>query len=111
MGPWPAYILSAAALGLFLFLALAAAARRIAPADLEDQRHALLDPRPALGRRLARPPVEQHAQRLAQRLLRAPWPRAGSQAMDSQLVIQFVEQHLLEPFAARGALSRALASA
>ena len=31
MGPWPAYILSAAALGLLLFLALAAAARRIAP--------------------------------------------------------------------------------
>jgi len=31
MGPWPAYIVSAAALGLFLFLALAASARLITP--------------------------------------------------------------------------------
>jgi len=31
MGPWPLYILAAAALGLVLFLALAALARRVAP--------------------------------------------------------------------------------
>jgi hypothetical protein len=31
MGPWPAYILVAAAAGLLLFLALAACARQIAP--------------------------------------------------------------------------------
>jgi hypothetical integral membrane protein (TIGR02206 family) len=33
MGPWPAYILSAAALALVLFAALAAAARRVGPRE------------------------------------------------------------------------------
>src|SRR6185369_5515865 len=39
----------------------------IASADLEDQRYALLDPGPALLRRLAGTLVEQHAKRFAER--------------------------------------------
>ena len=40
---------------------------------------------------------------LAQRLLGATGPRARAQALQPQLVIQFVEQHPLQPFTARGA--------
>jgi uncharacterized membrane protein YwaF len=34
MGPWPVYILAAAALGLLMFLALAAIARRVTPRSI-----------------------------------------------------------------------------
>ena len=43
MGPWPVYILAAAALGLLIFLALAAWARRVTPRSLSStiRRHAV----------------------------------------------------------------------
>src|SRR3546814_3764760 len=41
------------------------AASDVARTDLQDDRRALLDPAPALGLRLVRAGVEQHAQRLA----------------------------------------------
>src|SRR5205085_7790374 len=58
------------------------------------------------GIRIARCQCLENFAVLTECLLGAPGTRAGAKALNPQLVIQFVQQHLLEPLAARGPYDR-----